>query len=190
MPIPRKSVLSRTLACAAAFPLSMALVSCADDADNSANPSEPQFSDAVAQSSSSSSSSSSATSSAEPTTATTTDAPATSPAQTQAQQPTPQEVTVTTTAKQAKGDCSPASFAPLAPDMSNIVVLDCDGTWAHFGQNQTDWLVWAHFVDGAWTVIRPIGQATSGMSEPCYDVDKWLNQGAPQFVADDMRRCN
>ncbi|MDK8679884.1 hypothetical protein [Corynebacterium accolens] len=190
MPIPRKSVLSRTLACAAAFPLSMALVSCADDADNSANPSEPQFSDAVAQSSSSSSSSSSATSSAEPTTATTSDAPATSPAQTHAQQPTPQEVTVTTTAKQSKGDCSPASFAPIVPQMDDIVVIDCDGSWAHFGKDQTDWTVWARFVDGAWTNIEPIGVAKSGMTEPCYDVDKWINQGAPSFVSDNMRRCN
>lgn len=171
MPIPLKSPLSRTLACAAAFPLCMALVSCADDADTSADPSEPQFSDAVAQSSSSSE---------EQTAATTTNSPATPPVETPAQQP----------ATQAKGDCSPASFAPLAPDMTNIVVLDCDGAWAHFGQDQTDWLVWARFSDGEWTTIRPIGEATSGMSEPCYDVDKWINQGAPSFVADDMRRCN
>lgn len=184
MPIPLKSPFSRTLACAAAFPLCMALVSCADDADTSAHPSEPQFSDAVAQSSSS------PASSAEDTTATTTDAPATSPKETQAEQPTPKEVTVTTTAKQTKGDCSPASFAPIVPKMDNIVVIDCDGSWAHFGKDQTDWTVWARFSDGEWTNIEPIGVAHSGMSEPCYDVDEWIKQGAPSFVSDNMRRCD
>ncbi|MER0079907.1 hypothetical protein ABRP87_08145 [Corynebacterium sp. KPL2830] len=185
MPIPLKSPFSRTLACAAAFPLCMALVSCADDADNSVDSSEPQFSDAVAQSSSSSS----PTSSTEQT-ATTTDSPTTSPAETTAQPPAPQETTVTTTTTQAKGDCSPSAFSSLEPDMGNILVSDCDGEWAHFGKDSTDWTAWARFNDGAWTTIEPIGVANSGLTAPCYDVDKWIDQGAPSFVADNMRRCD
>lgn len=188
MPVPRKSVLSRTLTYAAAFPLSMALVSCADDADNSADPSEPQFSDAVAQSSSSSS-----TTSSTEQTATTTDSPTTSPVETvetTAQPPAPQETTVTTTTTQAKGDCSPSTFSSLEPDMGKIVVSDCDGEWAHFGKDSTDWTAWARFNDGAWTTIEPIGVANSGLTAPCYDVDKWIDQGAPSFVADNMRRCD
>ncbi|MDK8659474.1 hypothetical protein [Corynebacterium sp. MSK204] len=185
MPNSLKLSHSRALACAAAFPLCMALVSCADDADNSVDSSEPQFSDAVAQSSSSSS----PTSSTEQT-ATTTDSPTTSPAETTAQPPAPQETTVTTTTTQAKGDCSPSAFSSLEPDMGNILVSDCDGEWAHFGKDSTDWTAWARFNDGAWTTIEPIGVANSGLTAPCYDVDKWIDQGAPSFVADNMRRCD
>ena len=185
---PLKLSHSRALACVAAFPLCMALVSCTDDDDNSGDSSEPQFSDAVAQSSSSSS-----TTSSTEQTATTTDSPTTSPVETvetTAQPPAPQETTVTTTTTQAKGDCSPSTFSSLEPDMGKIVVSDCDGEWAHFGKDSTDWTAWARFSDGAWTTIEPIGETNSGLTAPCYDVDKWINQGAPSFVADNMRRCD
>lgn len=188
MPNSLKLSHSRALTCVAAFPLCMALVSCADDADNSVDSSEPQFSDAVAQSSSSSS-----TTSSTERTATTTDSPTTSPVETvetTAQPPAPQETTVTTTTTQAKGDCSPSTFSSLEPDMGKIVVSDCDGEWAHFGKDSTDWTAWARFSDGAWTTIEPIGETNSGLTAPCYDVDKWINQGAPSFVADNMRRCD
>ncbi|MBK4161653.1 hypothetical protein GWP26_04390 [Corynebacterium macginleyi] len=187
MPSPLKHSHSRTLACAAAFPLCMTLVSCTDNANSSVDSSEPRTSDAVAQSSSSSSSSLS--SSTEHTT-TTTDSPTTSPAETSAQPPVPQETAVAPITPQTKGDCSPSAFSPLEPNMGNIRVADCDGEWAHFGKANTDWSAWARFNNGAWTSIEPIGVTNSGLTAPCYDVDEWVNQGAPSFVADDMRRCD
>ena len=74
--------------------------------------------------------------------------------------------------------------------MTNIRVSDCDGQWAHFGKDSTDWTAWARYEGGQWVAIAPIGQATSGMTAPCYDVDRWAAEGAPAFLTENMRRCD
>ena len=89
-----------------------------------------------------------------------------------------------------QGDCSPEALQPAAPSMTNIRVSDCDGQWAHFGKDSTDWTAWARYDNGQWVAIEPIGEATSGMTAPCYDVDKWAAEGAPAFLTENMRRCD
>ena len=74
--------------------------------------------------------------------------------------------------------------------MTNIRVSNCDGQWAHFGKDSTDWTAWARYEGGQWVAIESIGTATSGMAAPCYDVDKWAAEGAPAFVTEKMRRCD
>ena len=170
---------SRYLAAAAIAPLCFSLVACSNGADTSA---EPEFSDATAASSSAEETSSEET----------TSEPATSEAadtvtETAAAEPTSAEEDPADT---GRGDCSPEALQPAAPTMTNIRVNNCDGQWAHFGKDSTDWTAWARYEGGQWVAIESIGEATSGMAAPCYDVDKWAAEGAPAFVTEKMRRCD
>ena len=152
---------SRYLAAAAIAPLCFSLVACSNDADTSA---EPEFSDATAASSSATETSSEEA----------TSDPATS------------EAADTTT---ETAEAEPTSAA-AAPSMTNIRVNNCDGQWAHFGKDSTDWTAWARYEGGQWVAIESIGETTSGLAAPCYDVDKWAAEGAPAFVTEKMRRCD
>lgn len=186
---------SRYLATAAFVPLCFGLVACSNDADTSA---EPEFSDATALSSSAEETSSeeatseATTSEAEETTAeaeptSVEAAPSTSPAEAGDKEGEDQAAAPADT---GQGDCSPEALQPAAPSMTNIRVSDCDGQWAHFGKDSTDWTAWARYDNGQWVAIEPIGEATSGMTAPCYDVDKWAAEGAPAFLTENMRRCD
>lgn len=186
---------SRHLATAALVPLCFGLVACSNDADTSA---EPEFSDATALSSSAEETSSEETTSE----ATTSEAEDTSAAA----EPTSVEAAPSTAptesdnggsedqaampADTGRGDCSPEALQPATPSMANIRVSDCDGQWAHFGKDSTDWTAWARYDNGQWVAIEPIGEATSGLAAPCYDVDKWAAEGAPAFLTENMRRCD
>lgn len=189
---------SRYLAAAAIAPLCFSLVACSNDADTSA---EPEFSDATAASSSATDTSSEettsepATSEAEGTATETAAAEPTSAAAAPAENTaesghTESEAPAAAPADTGRGDCSPEALQPAAPTMTNIRVSNCDGQWAHFGKDSTDWTAWARYDNGQWVAIAPIGQATSGMTAPCYDVDKWTAEGAPAFVTEEMRRCD
>ncbi|MDV2436158.1 hypothetical protein [Corynebacterium tuberculostearicum] len=189
---------SRYLAAAAIAPLCISLVACSNDADTSA---EPEFSDATAASSSAEETSSEettsepATSEAEDTATETAEAEPTSaeaaPAEDTAESGNEEgEASAAIPAETGRGDCSPEALQPAAPTMTNIRVNNCDGQWAHFGKDSTDWTAWARYEGGQWVAIESIGTATSGMAAPCYDVDKWAAEGAPAFVTEKMRRCD
>ena len=189
---------SRYLAAAAIAPLCFSLVACSNDADTSA---EPEFSDATAASSSAEETSSEettrgpASSEAEETATETAEAEPTSAAAAPAEETADSgnaesEAPAAGPADTGRGDCSPEALQPTAPSMTNIRVSDCDGQWAHFGKDSTDWTAWARYDNGQWVAIEPIGEATSGMTAPCYDVDKWAAEGAPAFLTENMRRCD
>ena len=189
---------SRYLAAAAIAPLCISLVACSNDADTSA---EPEFSDATAASSSATETSSEettsepATSEAADTATETAEAEPTSaaaaPAEDTAESANEEsEAPAAVPADTGRGDCSPEALQPAAPTMTNIRVSNCDGQWAHFGKDSTDWTAWARYEGGQWVAIESIGEATSGMAAPCYDVDKWAAEGAPAFVTEEMRRCD
>ncbi|MDN6552515.1 MAG: hypothetical protein L0L28_07075 [Corynebacterium flavescens] len=111
-------------------------------------------------------------------------------------------VTVTVTAEQTSpaavlpsgvvpsvGDCSAAALQHLNPDMTSLNVMACDGQWAHYGQNATDWTQWARFSQGQWQRIPSIGTTQTGMAQPCYDVAGLSQQGRPGFMAATMPSC-
>ena len=189
---------SRYLAAAAIAPLCISLVACSNDADTSA---EPEFSDATAASSSAEETSSEETTS-EPATSEAADtATETAAAEPTSAEAAPAEDTAESgnaeseapaavPADTGRGDCSPEALQPAAPTMTNIRVNNCDGQWAHFAKDSTDWTAWARYEGGQWVAIESIGEATSGMAAPCYDVDKWAAEGAPAFVTEKMRRCD
>ena len=191
---------SRVLTAAAIAPLCFSLIACSDDAETSG---EPEFSEAAAAAVSSSTeetyseeitseseaseteSDSDETTESEPTNKedSSTEAPAESGEE-------KSEDNAAASADSGRGDCSPEALQPAAPSMTNIRVNDCDGQWAHFGKDSTDWTVWARYEDGQWVAIESIGEATSGLTAPCYDVDKWAAEGAPAFLTENMRRCD
>ena len=189
---------SRYLAAAAIAPLCISLVACSNDADTSA---EPEFSDATAASSSATETSSEETTS-EPATSEAADtATETAEAEPTSAEAAPAEDTAVSANEESeapaavpadtgRGDCSPEALQPAAPSMTNIRVSNCDGQWAHFGKDSTDWTVWARYEGGQWVAIESIGTTTSGLAVSCYDVDKWAAEGAPAFVTEEMRRCD
>lgn len=154
---------SRYLATAAFVPLCFGLVACSNDADTSA---EPEFSDATALSSSAEETSSEeapsetttsaaaeTTAEAEPTSVEA--APSTSPAEAGDKEGEDQAAAPADT---GRGDCSPEALQPAAPSMTNIRVSDCDGQWAHFGKDSTDWTVWARYDNGQWVALSPLAK--------------------------------
>lgn len=184
---------SRYLAAAAIAPLCISLVACSNDADTSA---EPEFSDATAASSSAEETTSEpATSEAADTVTETAAAEPTSaeaaPAEETAESGNAEsEAPAAVPADTGRGDCSPEALQPAAPTMTNIRVSNCDGQWAHFGKDSTDWTAWARYEGGQWVAIESIGTTTSGLAVSCYDVDRWAAEGAPAFVTENMRRCD
>ena len=184
---------SRYLAAAAIAPLCFSLVACSNDADTSA---EPEFSDATAASSSAEETTSEpATSEAADTVTETAAAEPTSaeaaPAEETAESGNAEsEAPAAVPADTGRGDCSPEALQPAAPTMTNIRVSNCDGQWAHFGKDSTDWTAWARYEGGQWVAIESIGTTTSGLAVSCYDVDRWAAEGAPAFVTENMRRCD
>lgn len=190
---------SRYLAAAAIAPLCFSLVACSNDADTSA---EPEFSDATAASSSAAETSSEETTSGPATSEAADTATETAAAEPTSAEAAPAEDTAVSANEESeapaaapaadtgRGDCSPEALQPAAPTMTNIRVNNCDGQWAHFGKDSTDWTAWARYEGGQWVAIESIGTTTSGLSVPCYDVDKWAAEGAPAFVTEKMRRCD
>lgn len=174
---------SRYLAAAAIAPLCFSLVSCSNDVDTSA---EPEFSDATAVSSSATETSSEETTS-DPATSEAADTTTENTAESANEE---SEAPAAAPADTGRGDCSPEALQSAAPTMTNIRVNNCDGQWAHFGKDSTDWTVWARYEGGQWVAIESIGETTSGLAAPCYDVDKWAAEGAPAFVTEKMRRCD
>lgn len=189
---------SRYLAAAVIAPLFFSLVACSNDADTSA---EPEFSDATAASSSATETSSEETTSEPATSAAANTATETAEAEPTSAEAAPAEDTAESANEESeapaavpadtgRGDCSPEALQPAAPTMTNIRVNNCDGQWAHFGKDSTDWTAWARYEGGQWVAIESIGTTTSGLAVSCYDVDKWAAEGAPAFVTENMRRCD
>jgi hypothetical protein len=91
----------------------------------------------------------------------------------------------------AKAECSPEEFAKSGNVPAHSIAVEyCDGRWALIGQAQTSNFAWLRAIDGQWDVIESIGTAGDAMPLPCYDVDKYLAEGAPKYVKDNMQRCD
>ena len=191
---------SHVLTAAAIAPLCFSLISCSDDEETSG---EPEFSEAAAAAVSSSTEETSSEEITSESEASETESDA---GENKESEPTNKEDSSTeapaesgeeksednaaASADSGRGDCSPEALQPAAPSMTNIRVNDCDGQWAHFGKDSTDWTVWARYEDGQWVAIESIGETTSALAAPCYDVDKWAAEGAPAFLTENMRRCD
>ena len=191
---------SRVLTAAAIAPLCFSLIACSDDAETSGEPEFSEAAEAAVSSSTKETTSEEVTSESEASEAESDAGEATESeptnkedSSTEAPAESGEEKSKDNAAASAgsgRGDCSPEALQPAAPSMTNIRVNDCDGQWAHFGKDSTDWTVWARYEDGQWVAIEPIGEDTSGLTAPCYDVDKWAAEGAPAFLTENMRRCD
>lgn len=95
-------------------------------------------------------------------------------------------------AGQKQGSCEPAAFDAVVPGWPNFtgtVVGYCDGEWAVAGANQTDWIVYFHFVGDKWEPIKPVGTKSEGLQQGCYNAITLRDQGAPEEFVAQMPIC-
>ena len=115
--------------------------------------------------------------------------------------PAPTTKTVTATAKpeqpapdtpqaQSKGSCSVDALQQANTSMSNMTVIDCDGSWAYIAQRNTDWFAWAYWDGQKWKGEPHIGTTSSGMQGPCYDVEGMKARGLSDAMAADAQACD
>lgn len=116
-------------------------------------------------------------------------------------QPAPTTKTVTATVEpeqpapdtpqaQSKGSCSVDALQQANTSMSNMTVIDCDGSWAYIAQRNTDWFAWAYWDGQKWKGEPHIGTTSSGMQGPCYDVEGMKAQGLSDAMAADAQACD
>lgn len=74
--------------------------------------------------------------------------------------------------------------------MSNMTVIDCDGSWAYVGQRNTDWVTWAYWDGQKWKGEPHIGTTSSGMQGPCYDVEGMKARGLSDTMAVHAQACD
>lgn len=67
---------------------------------------------------------------------------------------------------QSMGSCSVDALQQVNTSMSNMSVIDCDGSWAYVGQRNTDWVTWAYWDGQKWKGEPHIGTTSSGMQGP------------------------
>ncbi|WP_368921157.1 hypothetical protein [Corynebacterium striatum] len=91
---------------------------------------------------------------------------------------------------QSKGSCSVDALQQANTSMTNMTVIDCDGSWAYVGQRNTDWLTWAYW-DGQKRKGEPhIGTTLTGMGGPCYDVEGMKARGLSDTMAVHAQACD
>lgn len=73
--------------------------------------------------------------------------------------------------------------------MTNMTVIDCDGSWAYVGQRNTDWLTWAYWDGQKWKGEPHIGTTLTGMGGPCYDVEGMKARGLSDTMAVHAQAC-
>ena len=116
-------------------------------------------------------------------------------------QPAPTTKTVTATVEpeqpapdtpqaQSKGSCSVDALQQANTSMSNMTVIDCDGSWAYIAQRNTDWFAWAYWDGQKWKGEPHIGTTSSGMQGPCYDVEGMKARGLSDAMAADAQACD
>ncbi|ART22265.1 hypothetical protein CBE89_12815 [Corynebacterium striatum] len=115
-------------------------------------------------------------------------------------QPAPTTKTVTATVEaekpaadtpqaQSKGSCSVDNFKSERNTSNNLIVLDCDGTWAEVGVKQTDHIGWFYWDGQKWKGEPSIGTTSSGMQGPCYDVEGMKARGLSDTMAVHAQAC-
>lgn len=95
-------------------------------------------------------------------------------------------------AGQKQGSCEPAAFDAVVPGWPNFTgttVGYCDGEWAVAGANQTDWIIYFHFIGDKWEPIKPVGTESEGMQQGCYNAITLRDQGAPEEFVAQMPIC-
>lgn len=95
-------------------------------------------------------------------------------------------------AGQKQGSCEPAAFDAVVPGWPNFTgttVGYCDGEWAVAGANQTDWIIYFHFIGDKWEPIKPVGTKSEGMQQGCYNAITLRDQGAPEEFVAQMPIC-
>ena len=91
---------------------------------------------------------------------------------------------------QSMGSCSVDALQQVNTSMSNMSVIDCDGSWAYVGQRNTDWLTWAYWDGQKWKGEPHIGTTSSGMQGPCYDVEGMKARGLSDTMAVHAQACD
>lgn len=91
---------------------------------------------------------------------------------------------------QSMGSCSVDALQQVNTSMSNMTVIDCDGSWAYVGQRNTDWLTWAYWDGQKWKSEPHIGTTLTGMGGPCYDVEGMKARGLSDAMAADAQACD
>lgn len=95
-----------------------------------------------------------------------------------------------TSQAQSKGSCSVDNFKSERNTSNNLIVLDCDGTWAEVGVKQTDHIGWFYWDGQKWQTEHSIGTTSSGMQGPCYDVEGMKARGLSDAMAADAQACD
>lgn len=90
---------------------------------------------------------------------------------------------------QSKGSCSVDALQQANTSMTNMTVIDCDGSWAYVGQRNTDWLTWAYWDGQKWKGEPHIGTTLTGMGGPCYDVEGMKARGLSDTMAVHAQAC-
>lgn len=91
---------------------------------------------------------------------------------------------------QSMGSCSVDALQQVNTSMSNMSVIDCDGSWAYVGQRNTDWVTWAYWDGQKWKGEPHIGTTSSGMQGPCYDVEGMKAGGLSDTMAVHAQACD
>ena len=91
---------------------------------------------------------------------------------------------------QSMGSCSVDALQQVNTSMSNMSVIDCDGSWAYVGQRNTDWVTWAYWDGQKWKGEPHIGTTSSGMQGPCYDVEGMKARGLSDTMAVHAQACD
>ncbi|MHA2789582.1 hypothetical protein ACXZ66_10600 [Corynebacterium sp. S7] len=116
--------------------------------------------------------------------------PSSAPPSASAPVPTMQPIASThgapTTTLPPEANCEWTPIEQVEP--GQLGALYCDGSWANLGLAQTDGLYFVRYINQQWEVVPHVGTTWTGF--PCYDVEYWKEQGAPQAITDRMLVCD
>lgn len=102
----------------------------------------------------------------------------------------PEQPAPDTPQAQSKGSCSVDALQQANTSMGDIVVIDCDGSWAYVGQRNTDRFTWAYWDGQKWKDEPSIGTTSTGMQGPCYDVEGMKARGLSDTMAANAQACD
>lgn len=97
------------------------------------------------------------------------------------------DATPSQTATPPIGNCPWPPMEDIEPGQHGMMY--CDGQWAQLGWANTDGIYFVRNVDGTWQQLPNNGQSMPS-GYPCYDVDYWASQGAPEAITNSMLSCD
>lgn len=82
--------------------------------------------------------------------------------------------------------CDSAAFQRSGSEFVDIV-LYCDTQWARAGAEQSDHVVIFRWIDGTWVPYEADGTSRTGFE--CYDRDRLIDNGAPEYFLENVLLC-